>query len=214
MRIRLRGINSVTKRLADGRVVTYFYAWKGGPKVQGKPGSPEFIASYNAAVAQKLAPPKGVLLTVLHAYQQSQEFIGLAERTRADYMAKVKLIETKFGDYPLSILTDRRTRGEFMAWRDKLAITDEKPWTADGFRSSWRKACAAVRITGLTFNDLRGTAVTRLAIADCTVPQIAAITGHSLRDVTAILDSNYLNRDPAMAETAIRKLEKGAKSSN
>src|SRR5205085_12125936 len=95
-----------------------------------------------------------------------------------------------------------------------LTSTDEKPWTADGFRSSWRKACAAAGITGLTFNDLRGTAVTRLAIADCTVPQIATITGHSLRDVTAILDSNYLNRDPAMAETAIRKLEKGTKSSN
>ena len=31
---------------------------KGGPALQGQPGSPEFIASYNAAVAQKIAPPK------------------------------------------------------------------------------------------------------------------------------------------------------------
>jgi len=70
-----------------------------------------------------------------------------------------------------------------------LTSTDEKPWTADGFRSSWRKARAAAGITGLTFNDLRGTAVTRLAVAGCTVPEIATITGHSLRDVGAILDS-------------------------
>jgi integrase len=141
MRIRLRGINSVTKRLADGRRVTYFYAWKGGPKLQGQPGTPEFTASYNAAVAQKISPAKGVLLTILNAYQQSQDFLGLADRTRADYIAKVKLIEKKFGDFPLSLLSDRRTRGEFMAWRDKLAATSRRQadytWTVLARILSW-----------------------------------------------------------------------------
>jgi hypothetical protein len=32
---------------------------------------------------------------------------------------------------------------------------------------------------------------------------------HSLRSVRAILDTHYLSRDPALAESAIRKLEKG-----
>ena len=95
-----------------------------------------------------------------------------------------------------------------------LTSTDLKPWTADGFRSSWRKAGAAAGIVGLTLHDLRGTAVTRLAVAGCTVPEIATITGHSLRDVATILDSNYLDRDPAMAESAIRKLERGTKLPN
>ncbi len=49
-----------------------------------------------------------------------------------------------------------------------LLNTDKQPWTEDGFRSSWRKACIAVGIVGLTFNDLRGTAVTRLALAGST----------------------------------------------
>jgi hypothetical protein len=35
----------------------------------------------------------------------------------------------------------------------------------------------------------------RLAIAGATVPQIATFTGHSLRDVEAILDAHYLGRD-------------------
>jgi integrase len=64
-----------------------------------------------------------------------------------------------------------------------------KPWTSDGFRTPWGKACAAARVVGLTFHDLRGTAVTRLAIAGCTKAEIATITGHSLRDVHAILAS-------------------------
>jgi hypothetical protein len=40
------------------------------------------------------------------------------------------------------------------------------------------------------------------------------LTGHSLRDVGAILDAHYLNRDPAMAESAIRKLELNEKKTN
>ena len=71
---------------------------------------------------------------------------------------------------------------------------------------------------GVTFNDLRGTAVTRLALADCTEAEIATITGHSLRDVRSILDTHYLYRDDlyrdaALAESAIRKLEKRTESS-
>ena len=85
------------------------------------------------------------------------------------------------------------------------------PWTSDGFRTSWGKACAAAGIVGLTFHDLRGTAVTRLAVAGCTEPEIVTITGHTLKDVRSILDANYLHRDPALAERAIRKLEARAK---
>ena len=69
------------------------------------------------------------------------------------------------------------------------------------------KAVAKSGVVGVTFNDLRGTAVTRLAVAGCTEAEIATITGHSLRDVRSILDKHYLNRDQTLAENAIRKLE-------
>jgi hypothetical protein len=42
MRITLKGINSITKRLADGTPRTYWYAWKGGPPLRGEPGTPEY----------------------------------------------------------------------------------------------------------------------------------------------------------------------------
>ena len=74
MRISVNGINSVTKRLADGTRRTYWYAWKGGPPLRGKPGTPEFIASYNEAAAKKMAPPTGVLLALLFRFQESAEF--------------------------------------------------------------------------------------------------------------------------------------------
>jgi integrase len=274
----------------------------------------------------------------LRPYQGSGEFAGLAARTRADYIKHIKAIEKEFGDFPLSALTDRRTRGIFMAWRDRLAARSRRqadyawqvlarvlswghdrglvlanpcarggrlyrgsrvdsiwtsddeatflrsapkhfhlalllalwtgqrqgdllrltwsaydgthirlrqsktgervvipvgaplkaaldaatkhgpliltnslrrPWTSHGFQSSWSIAARRAGIVGVTFHDLRGTAVTRLAIVGCTEPEIATITGHSLRDVRSILDANYLHRDAALGESAIRKLERG-----
>ena len=66
----------------------------------------------------------------------------------------------------------------------------------DGFRASFGKATAKAKIEGVTFNDLRGTAVTRLALAEATEAEIATLTGHSLRDVRSVLDFQPLHRDP------------------
>jgi integrase len=74
-------------------------------------------------------------------------------------------------------------------------------------RTSWYKAAKRAGVDGLTFHDLRGTAVTRLAEAGCTEAEIAAITGHSLKSVGAILD-RYLARTKGLALAAIAKLEK------
>jgi integrase len=66
----------------------------------------------------------------------------------------------------------------------------------------------ALRAGALTFHDLRGTAVTRLSEAECTPQEIATITGHSLRDVGAIMD-RYSARTDKLAVAAIAKLERG-----
>ena len=104
---------------------------------------------------------------------------------------------------PLKALLDSAER------RGPLILTNTRghAWTSDGFRTSWAKACDRAGIFDLTFHDLRGTAVVRLAIAGASVPQIAAVTGHSLKDVEAILDAHYLGRDIQLAEAAVLKLE-------
>jgi integrase len=79
---------------------------------------------------------------------------------------------------------------------------------SDGFRTEWGKACDRSGIADVTFHDLRGTAVTRLAAAGCSVAEIASLTGHSLRDAEAILDAHYLGGRQQLAETAMTKLEK------
>ena len=113
MRVRLKGINSITKKLADGTRRTYWYAWKGGPALRGEPGTPEFVASYNeAAAAQGGAAARHVAVGAARLSGErglSRARTALAGRLRR----QIKLIEKDFGDFPLSALTDNRTRGVF-----------------------------------------------------------------------------------------------------
>jgi integrase len=322
-------------RLATGEIRVYYYAWRGGPRIQAEPGSPEFIRLYQEAHASLRKPKLGTLMTLIAEFKASAEFQRLSPSSVRSYLSYIKLIEDEFGDLPLAALEDRRVRGEFKSWRDRFANTPRKadyawstlsrilsfakdrglilsnpcqgggrlysadrtdklwrdedvsaflaaagselalammlalwtgqrqgdllrlpwsgydgrcirlrqsktgrritlpvgeplrilldrtarlgpmilttsrgtPWTSDGFRASWRKACAKAGVTDLTFHDIRGSAVVRLALADATVPQIATFTGHSLRDVEAILDAHYLGRDVKLAEIAVMKLE-------
>jgi hypothetical protein len=126
MRVRLKGLNSKTKVLSDGTKRTYWYAWKGGPRIEGLPGTPEFMASYNAAVSAKAQPAQGVILSITQGYQASDAFRSRSDITCKDYIRHIKAIEAEFGDFPLGALTDRRTRGEFMAWRDRLALRSRR----------------------------------------------------------------------------------------
>jgi hypothetical protein len=86
--------------------------------------------------------PSGTLLSLLQRYQASPEFLDCAESTRRSYIALIKRIEKKFSDFPLSALTDRRTRGIFKAWRDDIAVSSGRrqadySWTVLARVLSW-----------------------------------------------------------------------------
>lgn len=109
-----------------------------------------------------------------------------------------------------SVLDDLKANG--MGNGRILRNTRGADWTEDGFRTSWGKAYAKAGLPdgndSLTFHDLRGTAVTRLALAGCSTSQIASFTGHSLKDVEALLDAHYLGGRFELAEQAMTLLEK------
>jgi integrase len=129
--------------------------------------------------------------------------------------AKIRLRQRKGKKKRVAIPIGAPLKAALDGWRPEkaegpiLRNTFGKPWTADGFKTSWGKAFdrAGLGDEDLHFHDLRGTAVTRLALAGCTVPEIASITGHSLRDVEAILEAHYLGGQVELAEQAIVKLD-------
>lgn len=87
-----------------------------------------------------------------------------------------------------------------------IAETTSKPYKVDHFRHEFRRIANAAGLNDLQFLDLRRSAVVRLAEAGCTVPQIAAITGHQLDRTLRILET-YLPRNTEMARAAIHTLE-------
>lgn len=341
MRVRLRGINKVRRKLADGKYTVYYYAWKGGPRLSGLPGTPEFIKSYQDANASSPPTPAGkILRTIFDMFLDSADFSGLADRSQSDYRKIVGILDKEFGALPAAALAAPECKGIFRSWRDErakrskrqadyawsvlarilswaldggmitanpcqrggrlyhgsraekvwtdadeaafvvvagpemrlalmlalwtgqrqgdllaltwsaydgtairlkqsktgarvsitvgeplkelldatkrvstqiLVSTDKRPWTPDSFRVAWGRATKRAGLSGLTFHDLRGTAVTRLALSGCTEAEIVTVTGHTLSDVKSILDKHYLNRDPALGRSAIAKLEKRKK---
>jgi integrase len=132
-RVRLKGVNSIRKRLADGSVVTYWYAWKGGPRLPGKPGSPEFLAAFNAAHALRKVPTGDNLRALTCLYRASPEFTGLADATRKVWTRWLDLVAATDGPHPIgalpcAALDDRRVRADLLAWRDQWA---HQPRSAD-----------------------------------------------------------------------------------
>ena len=64
---------------------------------------------------------------VTRAFMDSADFrFNLADRSRADYARQIEKIEREFGDFPIAALADRRTRGEFLTWRDRLALKSRR----------------------------------------------------------------------------------------
>jgi hypothetical protein len=72
VRVNLKGIAKVT---AKGR--TYWYAWRGGPRLRGEPGSPEFVASYNEALEELRAPDQSRFRALVTLYRASADYKSL-----------------------------------------------------------------------------------------------------------------------------------------
>jgi integrase len=127
--VRLKGLNRVAVKLADGRRVVYWYAWKGGPRLPGAPGSGEFVAAFAAAHAARKQPKQGTLAGLVAHYRTSPEFARLAKSTQAEWRRWLSRIElATIASLPLAALEDREVRVELLAWRDTYA---DRPRTAD-----------------------------------------------------------------------------------
>lgn len=125
--VRLDGIHSVTMRLRTGTKV-YHYAWRGGPRLEGEPGSPEFVAAYVRAHAERKATAKGDLHRIIIAFKRSPEYTRLGDDTTRAYAKHLGEIQTRFGTMSRAVLDDQHCRAIFLGWRDEMAAT---PRTAD-----------------------------------------------------------------------------------
>ncbi len=134
--VRLKGLASSRKKLADGSYRTYFYAWRGGPQLKGEPGSPEFMQSHADAVAKRKAEAAAGdnLTAIIREFENSSDY-PTSPSSRKSYKTYLGLIEAKFGSLPIKALKEAEVRGVFLVWRDTFKETPRKAdyiWTVLG----------------------------------------------------------------------------------
>ena len=333
---RIKGLNRVTAKLADGSEAVYWYHRASGKRLPGEYGSPEFVAALSEAQAAKPDRTDGTLAGLIRKFEGTAKWRKLRESTQKEYRRIFTFWDGKFGTVPYRALEAKLFRQKVLEWHDDFSAAkpreadnrvtilarvlswgakdgpltvnildgferayesdrSEKIWlphhveaflavaspemqlammlalhtgqrqadirrmawsnydgekitirqgkgkrlvtipctaalkaTLDSmkrrgalilttktgrafekryFGRQWEAAFTAARINDdLHFHDIRGTTVTMLFEAGCTVAEAASITGHTLRTAQEILD-RYLARTSSLATAAIVKFE-------
>ena len=73
-------VDLIARVTAKGR--TYWYAWR---RLRGKPGSPEFHASYNEAIESRRMPDTGRFKSLVALYKGSTDYKKLADTTHTNW---------------------------------------------------------------------------------------------------------------------------------
>lgn len=341
---KIKGLNKVTAKLADGTEAIYWYHRATGTRLPGAYGSPEFVAALADAQNKKPDRTEGTLAGLIRKFEATTKWRKLRESTQKEYRRIFTFWDGKFGTVPYKGLEAKLFRQKVLEWHDAFSATSPREadnrvtvlarvlsWGAkdgplavnvlDGFdrayssdrsdkiwlpehiealmavarpemqlalvlalhtgqrqgdilKMAWsnydgtritlrqgkgkrlvsvpctaalkttldglkrrstlimtavgggayqsrhfgRQWAKAYKDSGLPFtadvppkpelhfHDLRGTAVTMLFEAGCTVAEVASITGHTLRTAQEILD-RYLARTSVLATSAIAKYE-------
>lgn len=158
---------------------------------------------------------QSVAYAIQLGYDAGQRPGDIRTLRRTDYDGKwLRVAQSKTGalvDIPVFKLPELKAMLDGLDHTSTLILHEErtkKPYGKDMLCRRVREVFEAAGIgADIQFRDLRRTAVVRLAEAGCEIPEICAITGHSLKEATQILEV-YLPRSRRMAENAIEKVQK------
>jgi integrase len=122
VRIQLKHIKRVQRKRADGSIQIYHYHRLSEKRIHGEPGSPEFLASYMKAEEKEHRSKKATIERLAEEYKKSPAYLKLSQYTRSDYDRLLTRILEKFAGLPLKAFDDPRIKGEFLRFRDELAL--------------------------------------------------------------------------------------------
>lgn len=126
---RIKGLNKVTAKLADGTEAVYWYHRATGTRLTGEYGSQEFIASLAAAQEKPADRTDGTLAGIIRDFEKTAKWRKLAEGTKTEYRRIFKFWDGKFGTVPNKALEAKGFRQSVIAWHDEFS--ESKPREAD-----------------------------------------------------------------------------------
>lgn len=121
VRVDLKGVHSVRSK---GRL--YHYAWRGGPRLLGSPGSPEFLESYREAHECRQVPDVSRFRLVITSYKASKQYEGIAATTKATWSVWFDRIDEHFGDlHTAQFNRPEKIRPLIIRWRNQFEQTPD-----------------------------------------------------------------------------------------
>lgn len=105
----MKGVHIVTKKLATGERRTYFYAWRGGPRIEADPDDDEaFMLEFLRHTRRREAPTEVVTVAdLIKKYLAASDFTGLKPKTQTEYEAAIDRIEAEFFEMELAALEQK-----------------------------------------------------------------------------------------------------------
>jgi hypothetical protein len=93
VKVEIKGIAKVRSK-----GLLYYYAWRGGPRLRGRPGMPEFMASYNEAIESRRTPDTSRFRALVTLYKASGDYKAIALANISAISASRSSIDpTKYG---------------------------------------------------------------------------------------------------------------------
>jgi integrase len=126
---KLPGVHIIETTNRAGQPVEYHYAWRGGPRLTSRPGTPAYVREYARHIATRPRPAaSGTLAAIIDQWRTAASYTSLRPKTRADYERIEAVIRAEFGDMPVRAIEARGARTLFIDWRDTMRAT---PRSAD-----------------------------------------------------------------------------------
>lgn len=119
--LNVRGVHKVTSK---GK--TYYYAWRGGPRLPGEPGSREFISALNKLLERP--DESGKLTGLITEFKASGTYASIADSTKRNWSPWLDRIREDLGKFSIKTFDKPEIRQVIKKWRGKWKDT---PRTAD-----------------------------------------------------------------------------------
>jgi hypothetical protein len=147
-----RDVKGLHRVVSKGRV--YWYAWRGGPRLRGDYGLPEWWASIDEANRERHIPEPGKFRALLTLYKASGDYQKLAPSTKTHWGPWLDRIVDHFGTLSIAAFDNPKVRPIIRTWRNKYA---ETPRTADMGMQVLSRVCGyAVEQGKLAVNPCEG----------------------------------------------------------
>lgn len=119
--IPVKGLHRVKSK---GKV--YYYAWRGGPRLPGEPGSKEFVAALDAALGKPNDSSK--LSGLITDFKASDAYTKIADSTKRNWGPWLDRIRDDLGKFSIKTFDKPEVRQVIKKWRSKWK---DKPRAAD-----------------------------------------------------------------------------------